>query len=373
MRTFLLFPFATSSIEAKLFRSKTTKASTAAGDNLQSLVGLSWECDKMDLQPRGAWQNKLVNWLLFYAAFLFVCCKGEENWRRSRNAFVVLITSTEGKTRKKWFIFINFSSTTFLTRISFVIHPHSVRAPKKEDTKARKLLNKLAEFEGMECRGSATLCLADVRHCRREICHVPRYSLDDKSRYGEGRRIRCLIISIFAHFCAMLFWEVEFRWMENFSQWLIVDLVEWRLAKWNLLFVLCSRKKMPASMCVSQGYSRFFELLLVFFLFSSASLNPFVGTSGVNVRAPFMIARCCCRCEMSRMSFGECFASHFGGSSRCRTVKHYLWNIPRNSHAWQEREEKKTYEIIYLFRSTQVEENTWICLIFLIHLHIAIV
>lgn len=212
MRTFLLFPFATSSIEAKLFRSKTTKASTAAGDNLQSLVGLSWECDKMDLQPRGAWQNKLVNWLLFYAAFLFVCCKGEENWRRSRNAFVVLITSTEGKTRKKWFIFINFSSTTFLTRISFVIHPHSVRAPKKEDTKARKLLNKLAEFEGMECRGSATLCLADVRHCRREICHVPWYSLDDKSRYGEGRRIRCLIISI------RIFVRCYFeKW--NFDEW----------------------------------------------------------------------------------------------------------------------------------------------------------
>lgn len=142
----------------------------------------------------------------------------------------------------------------------------------------------------------------------------------------------------------MLFWDDKSGISMNGKLFPNDSSSTWWSDDWlnGICFSCCAlEKRMLASICVSQGYSRFFELLLVFFLLSSASLNPLVGTSGVNVRAPFMIARCCYRSKMSRMSVGECFVSHFGDSSRCLTIKHYLWNIPRKSHAWQEREEKK--------------------------------
>lgn len=91
--------------------------------------------------------------------------------------------------------------------------------------------------------------------------------------------------------------EVELRWMgKHFPHDSFDDrTVEWRLAKWNLLFVFGVLEKnknwISSRSDVSQGCSRFFELLLLLLLLSSsfASPNPFVETSGVNVRAPFMM------------------------------------------------------------------------------------
>lgn len=167
----------------------------------------------MNLQPRGAWQNKLVNWLLFYAAFCLL--QGRRKLKEIKKCIRWADNKHRKEERQKVIYFYQFQLNNFSHSHIFCDSPTLGPNPKKEDTKARKLLNKLAEFDEMECRGSATLWLVDVRHCAERFVMFHDIRLMIKTT-DEGFAFWLFQSEFLCDVISRRRRKVEFRWMEIF-------------------------------------------------------------------------------------------------------------------------------------------------------------